>query len=225
MFYAGAVLEDHWSWQQVYEWSGFAGLLLLVIGSPVALLTSVVFWNNLLLLGYPARINVIFTFLIGLFCFGVCVYSLVMLVRPWQQPGLADASQDPLSAMVGSVIFGSYALLGLAHISAAIVSLLGVGSPPGREISLNALSEDLDEPWFEKQQLLSRSQRSKNGGWTLLVLAVLPIVIVVVVFATTILPPLWNVPFSQYFPMVSTNAWNAIASENFVFKLYLDVVV
>jgi|JI10StandDraft_1071094.scaffolds.fasta_scaffold624252_2 hypothetical protein len=82
---------------------------------------------------------------------------------------------------------------------------------------------------LEKQEsnlLPGKLKKSRSRcHWNLVISVVFAHWIPVVVFATTVLPPIWNVPVSTYYSFVSENAWNLVASTNLVFKLYLDVVV
>jgi hypothetical protein len=101
---AGALLEDHWSWQAVYEWTGFCGeklgvcfcvgfqrvflkgLLLMIVGAPSALVLSVVFLNGLLTSGLSRAKSFAVSIGASVFCLAICVISLTVLIRPWKSP-------------------------------------------------------------------------------------------------------------------------------------------
>lgn len=220
---AGALLEDHWSWQAVYEWSGFAGLMLMVFGAPLALVCSVVFWNGLLAQGLSRAANAVVCIFAFLFCCGISLFSVCVLIRPWALPGVADASQDPLSALVGVFLLAVYGLHGLAFLFALVVAALNFERPAVREISLNALSTEDDELLLPRRQL--RKSFRLPFHWATVVIAAFLLWLPLSVFATTALPPLWNVPVASYFPSTSENAWNLLLPSSVVLKLYLDVVV
>jgi hypothetical protein len=84
---AGVLLEDHWSWQSFYDFSGFAGLMIMVVGAPLALVCSVIFWNGLLVhprLSKQSKLAVVW--MCAAFCFAVCVYAFFLMLRPWRSP-------------------------------------------------------------------------------------------------------------------------------------------
>jgi hypothetical protein len=225
----GIFLLDHWSWQLVCQPIGFAGLLIVIGGSSVALPCSLICCNHVIAQATnenKSRLGFLFSLACGL----ICVLALVFLLKPWASPGTDPWSQDPCSALIGAFFMAVYGLFGVSYLIAALG--LRQVSGPQHGVSLNVISSDFDG---ESESLLSGENRmahhsekeispaARRQGW--LLGFAFSIFSLSCVFASLVLPPHWNHPVADYLAFVTPDGWNVILNDGaLVLKLYGDVI-
>ena len=209
----------------MYEWAGFGGLMLMLTFAPIALVASVVSWNTILAMTSISRgAKLLTVFVAATICWGISLIALVTMLRPWVTAGTTDSSQDPLSALFGAFFIGAYLPLGASLSSAFVVSLSRSSRISATKPANVQMSSEEDV-----RLLLSSSSRrqypSKRYGWPVLILVVcFAAVLPAVLFLSAVFPPIWNLPISTYYALVSPYAWNTALSDTFVLKMYIDVV-
>eukprot|EP00026_Physarum_polycephalum_P001242 Phypoly_transcript_01243.p1 GENE.Phypoly_transcript_01243~~Phypoly_transcript_01243.p1 ORF type:complete len:1110 (+),score=123.04 Phypoly_transcript_01243:179-3508(+) len=208
---AGFPLLAHWSELAAWDYTPFAGLMLLLSAGPTGMVSLLIFWQ--MLMKNPAwapRMRGVLGGAVGALLMVLCALAVTVLMKPWNfvystQPGAPDQFQV-FWGIIAALIFFPFAMLML------------VLSP---SIFIRATPESDQTKALLANVVTRRS--SGNSAFALFGLFVL----FVVFLATAFLPPIWNV-----ITVGTYNIWHspysilpANNSNIAVIKLYLDVVV
>eukprot|EP01119_Soliformovum_irregulare_P000557 TRINITY_DN1038_c0_g5_i2.p1 TRINITY_DN1038_c0_g5~~TRINITY_DN1038_c0_g5_i2.p1 ORF type:complete len:1060 (-),score=280.60 TRINITY_DN1038_c0_g5_i2:117-3200(-) len=213
----GVPLIGHYSQESQFTWASFVGLQIIIASLPLALINLLLFWSAALRNKWTSQVKVMFMTVNSFIMISLCLVIFFLMVKPWESQGTDPKQQDSLQTFVG--IFFILVFFPLAIVAATLTRK--IHSP-----------EDLTkEPLIEHgSHVSSHSVEYKNPTFSrisgkLLMIFGFSLIFPAILFLVTILPPIWNVPFSTYRNFQSPFAlfYLPIDANWINVKLYTDV--
>lgn len=220
---AGLPLLGNFAEQLVYSWPAYAGVLLILIVTPLGFISLLMFWSSLARrVLWPAAVRALWFVFWALACWAGAILAVVFLIQPTTPIGTLPGNADLMAMFFGVLL--AMVLIPLGGLPAVLCVRVWQGRnrtpPSGSGHDTNPL--DAKVPIVGLLPAISPPPM-RRGVLGALVAFVFFFVLFV---AVALLPPLWNVSIPPYLTFVSPytmGSW-VVGDFGFTIKIFPDVV-